>query len=86
MVHMVHRDDQLYVETSRRRKREIFSPQVPFRLVQYSGQKVICASFRITSRSHATVARHGMQLISAQERSGAHRNDHHTINLPAGLL
>ncbi|KAG7226025.1 hypothetical protein INR49_018635 [Caranx melampygus] len=37
----------------------------------------ICAQADITSRSHAAVARHGMQLIPAQERGGAQRNDHH---------
>lgn len=46
----------------------------------------ICAQAHITSRSHAAVARHGMQLIPVQGRGGAHRNDHHRIKLSAGLL
>lgn len=57
------------------------------RLVQWgSGQRVICANLGITSRSHAAAARHGMRLTPLQERSGAHRNDHHRINLSAGLV
>lgn len=39
---------------------------------------------RITSRSHAAAAWHGVQLIPLQERSRAHRNDHHMMDLSAG--
>lgn len=39
---------------------------------------------RITSRSHAAAAWHGVQLIPLQERSGAHRNDRHMVDLSAG--
>lgn len=51
-----------------------------------SGQKVICPSFGITSRSHAAVAGHGMELIWLHEGGGAQRNDCHRTNPPAGLL
>lgn len=38
----------------------------------------------ITSRSHAAAAWHGVQLIPLQERSRAHRNDRHMMDLSAG--
>lgn len=47
-------------------------------------QVVICAELAITSRSHADAARHGVQLIPLQERGGAHWNERHMTNLPAG--
>lgn len=49
------------------------------------GEQIVnCVKLAITSRSHAKAARHGVQLIPLQERSGARRNDHHMTNLSTG--
>lgn len=94
--HMMQRADHLHNtgisntcrERERERERYLF-PLTGFSSSScYSRAQVRQSSAQypaITSRSHAAAARHGMQLIPLQGPGGAHRNDHHRMNLSAGL-